>query len=224
MINLEKLQSVLTGYKDYFPKHWEDEKYKWEAVLHFQKHWDMDAENFGEMFKQATGKTFNLLASGYAYPRTMILHFAKADDEYVRQMFSDLFYEGSDLSERVEAFQNAAEVLRVKHDDGTWRSHYQNTNAISTYLWLRYPDKYYIYKYEIFREVALVLEADDVPRRDGLAESMLAGYRMYDELCAALCGDSELASLLDAALEESCYPDPKRKTLTMDFGFYLSRF
>ncbi len=169
----------------------------------------MDAENFGEMFKQATGKTFNLLASGYAYPRTMILHFAKADDEYVRQMFSDLFYEGSDLSERVEAFQNAAEVLRVKHDDGTWRSHYQNTNAISTYLWLRYPDKYYIYKYEIFREVALVLEADDVPRRDGLAESMLAGYRMYDELCAALCGDSELASLLDAALEESCYPDPK---------------
>ena len=224
MINLEKLQSVLTGYKDYFPKHWEDEKYKWEAVLHFQKHWDMDAENFGEMFKQATGKTFNLLASGYAYPRTMILHFAKADDEYVRQMFSDLFYEGSDLSERVEAFQNAAEVLRVKHDDGTWRSHYQNTNAISTYLWLRYPDKYYIYKYEIFREVALVLEADDVPRRDGLAESMLAGYRMYDELCAALCGDSERASLLDAALEESCYPDPKRKTLTMDFGFYLSRF
>lgn len=224
MINLEKLQSVLTGYKDYFPKHWEDEKYKWEAVLHFQKHWDMDAENFGEMFKQATGKTFNLLASGYAYPRTMILHFAKADDEYVRQMFSDLFYEGSDLSERVEAFQNAAEVLRVKHDDGTWRSHYQNTNAISTYLWLRYPDKYYIYKYEIFREVALALEADDVPRRDGLAESMLAGYRMYDELCAALCGDSELASLFDAALDKSCYPDPKRKTLTMDFGFYLSRF
>ena len=44
MINLEKLQSVLTGYKDYFPKHWEDEKYKWEAVLHFQKHWDMDAK------------------------------------------------------------------------------------------------------------------------------------------------------------------------------------
>lgn len=82
--------------------------------------------------------------------------------------------------------------LRVKHDDGTWRSHYQNTNAISTYLWLRYPDKYYIYKYEIFREVALVLEADDVPRRDGLAESMLAGYRMYDELARRFAGTANL--------------------------------
>jgi len=143
MIDLEKLNPILEGYKAYFPSHWDDEKYKWEAIKHFQDHWDIDADNFGEMFKQATDKTFNLLASGYAYPRGMITNFAKADDEATRAMFRNLFDESQDLAARVDAFQTAAEEMRAKYDDGTWRNHYQNTNAISTYLWLRYPDKYY---------------------------------------------------------------------------------
>ena len=51
MIDLEKLNPILEGYKAYFPSHWDDEKYKWEAVKHFQDHWNIDAENFGDMFK-----------------------------------------------------------------------------------------------------------------------------------------------------------------------------
>ena len=144
MLDKERLKPVLAGYKTYFREHWEDEKYKWEAVKQFQDHWDIEAEDFGGMFKQATDKTYNLLASGYAYPRTMIQNFAKADDGAVREMFRELFDEGRNLSERVEAFQAAAEAIRVKYDDGSWGKHYQNTNAISTYLWLRYPDRYYI--------------------------------------------------------------------------------
>ena len=30
-----------------------DEIYKWNAVNHFQKYWDLDTDEFGEMFKQA---------------------------------------------------------------------------------------------------------------------------------------------------------------------------
>ncbi|MBS5131457.1 MAG: hypothetical protein KHZ01_13525 [Lachnospiraceae bacterium] len=50
MINTEKLKPILEGYKAYFPQHWEDEKYKWEAVRHFQDHWDIEAEDFEEIF------------------------------------------------------------------------------------------------------------------------------------------------------------------------------
>jgi len=74
----------------------------------------------------------------------MIINFAKEDDEGTRAMFRDLADESQDLAVRVEAFQAAAEAMRAKHDDGTWRNHYQNTNAISTYLWLLFPEKYYI--------------------------------------------------------------------------------
>ena len=223
-IDRERLKPVLAGYKAYFPAHWQDERYKWEAVQHFQRYWDIEATNFGEMFKEATAKTYNLLASGYVYPRKMILEFAKIDDEAVRQMFRNLFDESHDLAERVAAFQVSAEEIRMAHDDGSWRNHYQNTNAISTYLWLRYPDRYYIYKYEIYRDVANELDTDYRPKRDGSVESMIGGYQIYDVLCETVKEDGEIADMIAEALDASCYRDLQLKTATIDVGFYLSRF
>lgn len=224
MIDIAKLRPILDGYKAYFPNHWEDEIYKWKAIQHFQKHWNIDAPNFGEMFKEATDKTSNLLASGYAYPRGMMLNFAKADDDAVRQMFRDLSDESRDLTERVEAFQSASENIRATHDDGSWRNHYQNTNAISTYLWLMYPDKYYIYKYEIFRDVATELDSEYRPKRNGAVSNLVGGYQLYDELCKVIAEDASIAELVKPVIAKNCYPDPKMRTVTMDVGFYLSRF
>jgi len=176
------------------------------------------------MFKKATDKTFNLLASGYAYPRGMILEFAKADDTAVREMFRRLFDESLDLSDRVTEFMNTAEELRNKYNDGTWKQHYQNTNYISTYLWLMYPDKYYIYKYELYRAVAKELDDSYLPKKNGAAETMVGGFKMYDEICEILNRDTELRQMLESALTDSCYKDSQLKTMTIDFGFYLARF
>ena len=110
MISREKLAPILASYKSKFLSIWKNEKYKWENVKYFQDRWNLDAENFGTMFEQATAKTANLLASGYAYPRAMIINFAKADDEGTRAMFRDLADESQNLAVRVEAFQAAAEA------------------------------------------------------------------------------------------------------------------
>ena len=224
MIDKEKLNPILEGYKTYFPAHWKDEKFKWEAVKHFQDHWNIDAENFGDMFKEATDKTFSLLASGYAYPRLMVINFAKADDEAVRSMFQNLFDESQDMATRVDAFQTSSEELRSKYDDGTWRNHYQNTNAISTYLWLRYPDKYYIYKYELFREAAKELSYDYMPRKNGSVESLIRGKQLYDEINQAINVDPDIRGMIEGVMVPSCYPDPELKTATIDVGFYLARY
>ena len=224
MINIEKLKPVLDGYKAYFPTHWIDEKYKWEAIKHFQDNWNIDAENFGDMFKKATDKTSNLLASGYAYPRAMITNFAKADDEGTRSMFRALFDESVDLAQRVSTFQAAAEDMRAKYDDGTWHNHYQNTNAISTYLWLRFPDKYYIYKYELLRAAATELSSDYRPKRNGSVDSLIGGFQLYDEICSVIAADESIKAMIQNALLNSCYPDPEMKTATIDVSFYLSRF
>lgn len=224
MIDREKLQPILDGYKTYFPEHWNDERYKWEAIKHFQDYWDIDAPNFGEMFAAATDKAYNLLASGFAYPKAMIINFAEADEDATKQIFQVLFDESRDLGERVENFRNASETLRSTHDDGTWRNHYQNTNAISTYLWLRYPDKYYIYKYGYFKNAADELDADYKPKADGSAKSMISGFQMYDEIRKTIGSDTEIISMLQSALTVSCYPDPEYITLTIDFGHYLSKF
>ena len=48
MIDLAKLEPVLSGYQTYFPKHWPHvEDFKWEAVQHFHDHWNVDAADFG---------------------------------------------------------------------------------------------------------------------------------------------------------------------------------
>ena len=53
MIDLAKLEPVLGGYQTYFPKHWPHvEDFKWEAAQHFHDHWNIDAADFGEMFKE----------------------------------------------------------------------------------------------------------------------------------------------------------------------------
>lgn len=224
MINSDKLEKVVAEYKKYFPSHWEDEKYKWEAIRCFQDNWDIKAENFGEMFKKATDKTFNLLASGYAYPRGMILEFAKVDDTATRNMFINLFDENDDLTQRIETFINAAEEIRAKYDNGTWKKHYQNTNSVSTYLWLMYPDKYYIYKYELYKAVADELDDTYTPKRNGSVQNMIDGFKMYDEICGVLKADNNIRQMLHEAVTDKCYSDPELKTVTIDFGFYLARY
>ena len=223
MIDVEELKSVLEGYKEYFPEHWKNERYKWEAVAHFQKHWDIDAPDFGEMFKEATAKAGNLLTSRNVFPQGIIECFAKADSEATRQMFKKLFDEAQDVGERVKKFIDESEFLREKYNDGTWRNHYQSTNVISIYLWLMYPDCYYIYKYGIYKDVAEVLGAN-YQFKKGSNDNLLNGYHMYDELCDAIRADSNVVHLLQSSLDDSCYPDPELKTLTIDVGFYISNF
>ena len=224
MMNYEEIASAIEGYKEYLPEHFKDEKYKWEAVKHFQDNWDIDAEDFGAMFKKATQKAGNLLASVSSFPRGMILEFAKADKEATRQMFRNLYDESIDLAQRIDDFVKASEDMRARYNDGTWKNHYQNTNAISVYLWLRYPDKYYIYKYEIYSDVSKEFESDFRPKLRYSVNNIVGGYAMYDELCRYLQADKDIRKMLDSLLTASCYPDTGLKTTTIDFGFYVSRF
>lgn len=224
MINGEKLLLVIAAYKEYFPNHWKDEMYKWEAIQHFQNHWDINAKNFLDMFMESTEKTYNLLANMNNYPRGMIKSFAMADPEAVRSMFIKLFDESTALAQRIEQFITSAEELRVKYDDGTWKQHYQTTNAVSIYLWLKYPDKYYIYKYSEVRALSKEIESDFIPKKGSSAANVENSFRLYNEIREILSNDSELDKMLRNVLDEKCYPDPRKITLTLDVGFFVSRF
>ena len=229
MIDHAKLEPVLRGYQTYFPKYWpHGEDFKWEAAQQFYDHWDINAADFGEMFKEATAKVFSLLDTGYAYPRAMILNFAAADCEATRAMFRSLFDESIGLSPRITAFQAAAEALRIKYNDGSWNNHYQNTSAISVYLWLRYPDQYYIYRYSVTRDISTALNFNAPPKRDGSVESLLNSYRLYDELRAALSQNEAITRMIRSAIEAApagkYWPDAHWNIAAIDLGFYLSRF
>ena len=223
MFNKSILEKVLAQYKqDFVLTQWKNENYKWKAVKQFQDNWDVNASDFSEMLSRSLEKTYNLLASANNFPKGMMSEFSKASPEEVRAMFIALFDESRDVFERMDEFKHQSSVLLEKYGNGA-AQHYQYENAISTYLWLRYPDKYYIYKFSEVKTVASELESDYQFRKGAYAENIRNFLNLYDEISAALKEDAELVNLLHSHLTDDCYPDPELKTLTIDVGFYISR-
>ena len=147
------LQNFIAQYKANFAEHrlgTDNEIYKWKAVKCFQNNWDIDAGDFLLMIKASLAQTYNLLASQNYYPRRTIEEFAKAAPNETRSMFHELFNENNELTSRILNFRDQSSEL-CKSNWSESKTHYQTLNAISTYLWLRYPDKYYIYQYLVIK-------------------------------------------------------------------------
>ena len=223
MINKEQLAAAVVKYKQAFVTGWwKKEKYKWNAIKYFQDNWDIEAQDFAEMLKRSLSKTYNLLASANNYSMVAILEYAGYEVEAVRQMYKDLYDESTDVYERIQAFKMKAEELRQKYKSDA-RQHYQHENAITTYLWLRYPDKYYIFKYNEAKNTALALQSEYQFKKGAYPQNIKNGYALYDEVCKELQQDTELTEMLKSQVKPEHYPDPQLKTLTMDLCYYISR-
>ena len=222
MIDKSVLKDVVAAYKRDFAGWWPEEKFKWEAVKCFQDNWDVDAPDFAGMIGRSLDKTDNLLISVNNFPASMITQFAEASPERVRKLFKMLYNESIDLAERFENFKAEAEVLRREFTPEA-KNHYQNENVISVYLWLKYPDKYYIYKIGVLKDVADTLNSNYVFKRGHYSENIRNYLGLYDEICSELQRDSELTALLKSSLTPDCYTDPQFRTLTVDIAFYISK-
>ena len=221
-INRAKLQDIIAGYKKYFPAHISDEIYKWKAVKHFQDVWDIDAQDFAAMFWEATSKFVNLLDDKWHYPRAMVKEMCKSEPETVREMFRDLYDEYKPLSERVDRFLAIADRIRQQH----WpdKTHYQNFNVISTYLWARYPDKYYIYKYSEIRVTTRALESSYVVKKGVNTSGFLQSIEFFDLLRAEIQKDPDICPMLNSVLTSDCYRDENLNCIVIDLDFYVSRY
>lgn len=138
-------------------------------------------------------------------------------------MYIELYDESKDLYERVASFKNKSNTLLERYGNGA-AQHYQYENAIMTYLWLRYPDKYYIYKLSEVKAVSSELESDYRFKKGAYADNIRNFVAFYDEICAELQQDDELKNLLNSQLTSTCYADPELRTLTIDVGFFISRY
>jgi hypothetical protein len=224
MFNEGKFDSIITEYKKQFiQSQWLKEKFKWEAVKCFQDNWDISTDNFTEMLKKSLAKTENLLSSKNNFPKDTIINLAKLYPNEVCKMFIELFDESKNIYERISTFKENSEALFKKSEE-TDNRHYQTENAITTYLWLRYPDKYYIYKFSEVVAVSNELESNYIFKRGEFSNNIKNFFKFYDEICSKLQSDTELKSMLNSVITDTCYSDPKLKTLTLDVGFFISRY
>ena len=221
-IDESKLYSLIEIFKEGFKENFLEEKYKWEAVKHFQDNWNIDAEDFPMMLSNALSKTGNLLAALNFFPRRMIKQYATRFTKEVKGLFEELFNESSDLKERIDAFIAGIEYIHKQWDGNGTLNHYQTFNAVSTYLWLRYPDKYYIYKPSVAKLMFEKLGVDMklTPLR---ANAVIKTYELYDYISKTLCKDNEFKKMLVESLADKCYSDEFMVTAAIDLGYYFKK-
>lgn len=221
-IDESKLYSLIEIFKGGFKENFLEEKYKWEAVKHFQDNWNIDAEDFPTMLSYALSKTGNLLAATNFFPRRMIKQYATRFPEEVRGLFEGLFNESSDLKERIDAFIAGIEYIHKQWNGNGTLNHYQTFNAVSTYLWLCYPDKYYIYKPSVAKLMFEKLGVDIklTPLR---ANAVIRTYELYDYISKTLYKDNEFKKMLVESLADTCYSDEFMVTAAIDLGYYFKK-
>lgn len=223
MIDRQSLDEVLAQYKENFSSHWKEEKYKWEAIKCFQDNWDINAQDFPAMLSKSLSKTGNLLASANSYPRQIIEIFAQKDTEEVRGMFQTLFDENKDIAKRFKIFEAKSSSLFEMYPIN-YKNHNQDATVMLTYLWLRYPDKYWFYRFMQVKLFSSRLKSDYVFKKGANVANLIACMDFYNEVRDVIARDSELVDMFSAALTDDCYPDPQLVTLTADVAYFSKNY
>ena len=132
------------------------EVYKWQAIKHFQQHWNIEASNFYEMFKEAFRKRGNLVyqnsfsfldALGKYFPeqlRSLFLIVYGADDFYIKLDKAKTFVE------------NNIGKLRKKLDKENF-NHQFDERTLSFLLTMQNPNEETFYKSTLYIQLCKYL-------------------------------------------------------------------
>lgn len=219
-MNRALLQHYLSLYKSEFARINKMELYKWQAVKHFQEHWDIDSSDFRLMLGNAIAKTKNLLSSGNYYPRRMIQFAANHQPEAVRDAFALLYDEDHELQKRMEGFkEKISQIIATSHPKA---NPYQDDRAILVYLCLMYPEDYYLYKYQMFKDFCEKVEYDYKPKKGSFTNIQQYLY-VCDLLRDIIQQDNELLKLHNGRIRDNEYFDKEHHILTQDVIYAITR-
>lgn len=219
-MNPNLIKNYISEYKREFSRINRDEIYKWKAIKHFQDYFDLEAPNLAENIEVSMQEAKNLLASGQYFPKRMLRKNAEIAPERVREMLRILFDEDFDLIERIESFRSDFKVLNRENfgDDNDYQDH----RAILVYLVLMYPERYFLYKFGMFKDFAELVQYPYQPKRGSLKN--LGHYLSLCELVKELIeGDQELLTMHSRRLDDNCYRDIDNHVLTQDFIYAVVR-
>lgn len=219
-MNRQILRHYIDEYKLNFDRVNQEEIYKWKAVKCYQDNWNIDAENFYEMLLASLSRTKNLLDSGQYFPLRMLVQYAEHRPNEVRQLFRNLYNEEEDLFERIQDFQTSINLINDELFEN--KKSYQDPRAIIVYLVLRYPERYFFYKFEMFKQFSEKLELIYKPVKGHLEN--IGHFNSQCELIRfELSLDQELLKLHKNRITADCYYDENLNILTQDFIYAVAR-
>ena len=141
----------------------ENEVYKWYAIDHFQQHWDINAADFYEMFKESFRKRGNLVyQNSFSFLDALGKHFP----EQLRNLFiivysSDDFYIKLDKAKNFA--ENSIEKLREKLSKTNF-NHQFDERTLSFLLTMQNPNENTFYKSTLYNQLCDYL--DIIPQKE----------------------------------------------------------
>ncbi len=218
-MNRQVLHHFISEYKRDFDRVNQYEIYKWKAVKCFQDNWNIDTEDFHEMLALSFASTKNLMDSGQYFPRRMLIQYAQRNPNELRELFRSLFDEEEDLYTRIVNFQKGINLIHAPYFQN--KSSYQDARAVIVYLTLRYPERYFFYKFEMFKQFSKILELSYKPIMGRLEN--VGHFNSISELIRyELSLDQELLKLHKDRITSDCYYDENLNILTQDFIYAVT--
>lgn len=219
-MNLEKLNAIIQLYKKEFDRINRREIYKWQAVKCFQDNWDIDRSDFGQMVENSLRMSKNLLNSNNYFPQRMIVQYASLEPERMRMLFLELYNEDDNLIERIANFKTGVNEINQEHFGG--KNSYQDIRAILVYLCLKYPERYFLFKHEMFKKFAPLIGLNYIPKK-GTIEQVLQYLTMCSLIRAEIVNDGELLKLHNTRLGDNEYSDPEYNLLIQDIIYSATK-
>lgn len=216
-MNVENLQGVIQAYLDDFNMINNSENreyYKWEAFKCFRDNWDIEADDFAEMFKKSMSLTSNLINNSRVSPTNGIVKLAERPEltETIRELFRELYADdGGDIAKRqskIESFRDKINELLDKYEPGKWK-YSQEFRTVMFYLNMYSPSDNYLFKATEAREFMYCIEYGD-DFGSGMNFNLASYYRMCDELVAEIKNTPELIQahkerMLDTMIDDDDY-------------------
>ncbi len=226
-IDLKKLEEYWILYKAYFKKPLSEhkEKYKWPVLKQVFIKWDWSVNDKTEMFKNAfkVSGNKNLWVSKSYHPTNYSSKmFELFYDEYVNA-FDFLFNEDNELITRVEEFQKINDDnYTFLSENATEKLYKIDLRAISLYLSLQFPDKYYLYKYTEVKSFCEKVKGPEIIK--GRVNNIIAFNNVANEVLKFIKKDKEfLNKYRNFTRHKENYSDQSLHLLVQDFIFSVAR-
>ncbi|MBR4240974.1 MAG: hypothetical protein IKR97_02010 [Eubacterium sp.] len=218
--NFDKIIHEYINHFDLINNNSHNEFSKWLAFKRFKDYFDIEAEDFASMFKNAIKDAAWLVDNAFVCPTNGIVYFAEKPEtkERVRSLFRDLYTnDDGDLTMReakIWKFVDDFNTMLDQYAPNKWKYKQEFRYAL-LYLTIMYPDSNFLYKSSQAQAFARCIEYDR-PLGSGREFSLKNYYHMCDIIIEKIKDTPELIALQKSRINNDMYQDSEYHLLTFN--------
>jgi hypothetical protein len=219
------MSTYLDEYKAYVEGGTYDELYKWQIARTVQENWDLEAEDLAAMIDRSFSHKHQNLWSGQNFlPKRMLMQWASRDPEDCRSALRRLLHGEAPLPDRMRGFgEHALRSLQAARPDKVL-STYQDTRAMSLWLGMVLPEKYYLYKSSTVAGFIERTGHAPLPKPGDKYTNIDGYYRLCEEVRELLLKRPDIIEAHRAIRDPDCHPDPEHHLLVQDIIYFVGEY